>query len=112
MCAASAAAFCARGAHLSEDDVRDGSHGEAAVFDLHLLPAAVLLRHGGHQAERIPHAKRLGRANVALADRRHGDIAERRLDSRDRGRRVERLSAERHHKGSHDGPAPHAQRSR
>jgi len=58
--------------------VRDSSHGEAAVLDLHFLPAAVLVRHGGHEAKRIVHTERLGGANVTRRDGRHGHARERR----------------------------------
>merc|ERR1719330_736615 len=36
-------------ASAGDEDVEGGKHGNAAVLDLHLLPAAVLLRHLGHQ---------------------------------------------------------------
>mmetsp|Transcript_8208 Transcript_8208/g.14390 ORF Transcript_8208/g.14390 Transcript_8208/m.14390 type:complete len:229 (-) Transcript_8208:76-762(-) len=57
--------------------VQDGKHGDAAVLDLHLLPAAVLVRHGGHEVQRIVHAQRLGCADVTRGDRRHAHIRER-----------------------------------
>ena len=46
-----------------------GGHGEASVLDLHLLPAAVLVRHLVHELERVEDAERLGRADVACRSR-------------------------------------------
>mmetsp|Transcript_17766 Transcript_17766/g.26764 ORF Transcript_17766/g.26764 Transcript_17766/m.26764 type:complete len:238 (-) Transcript_17766:38-751(-) len=60
--------------------VQDGKHGDAAVLDLHLLPAAVLDRVVSDQVQRVEDAERAGGANIARRDDAHLRLHDGRAD--------------------------------
>ena len=88
-------------------------HRKAAVLDLHLLPAAVLRGVVADQAKRVPHAQRLGGADVARRNRRHAHRGEGGPVGRARGEERQHVCSARGATGYAEPPPSraHAQRT-
>ena len=91
-----------------EDDVQRARHRKAAVLDLHLLPAAVLRGVVADQAKRVPHAQRLGGADVARRNRRHAHRGEGGPVGRARGEERQHVCSARGATGYAEPPLPRA----
>jgi hypothetical protein len=86
-------------ARVDQNDVQETQHGRTTVLDLHdLIPAHVTF---ANEAERVPHTKRGGDADVALGEHGGGDRRGRRLE----GRRLEGVRGLK--KGEGDGCGAH-----
>ena len=83
-------------------------HRKAAVLDLHLLPAAVLRGVVADQAKRVPHAQRLGGADVARRNRRHAHRGEGGPVGRARGEERQHVCSARGATGYAEPPLPRA----
>eukprot|EP00964_Phaeocystis_antarctica_P107784 scaffold72451_cov54-Phaeocystis_antarctica.AAC.2 len=76
-------------ARLGQEHVHARGHREAAVLDLHLLEAAVLLGVLRHQLKRVIHTKRLGGAHITGGDGGHRDAHRRPGQAGSRGLEAE-----------------------